>query len=86
MGTEIIDIKEIIDDEEEKIDYLTIAQEALFDYVLDEMDKQDCREYLAKIFEIIGQAGESTADKYAQISDIYWLIVNSNAEKMIGGL
>lgn len=83
MATEI---EELIDDHEEVIDCYSLAQEGLFDYVLDEMDKQDCREYLAKIFEIIGQAGESTADKYAQISDIYWLIVNSNAEKMIGGL
>lgn len=67
----------------EMIDHEALAMEGLFDYVHDEMSENDCRDYLAKIFEIVG-GNEKPSEKYALISDIYWLIVNSNTQDLIG--
>lgn len=59
------------------------ARETLPNYILDDMPDEDAREHLSQIATIwIGS--DKTDDKYAQISDIFGMLVDLQTQRKIG--
>ncbi len=59
------------------------AWETFTNYILDDMPDEDAREHLSQIA-TIWQGRDKMHDKYAQISDIFGMLIDLQTQRKIG--